>query len=389
MLGFSRKNMGHTPCAALFLCLCLLIFCASQTSAQPITDVKIVGISGMTADAPQAGEFYPLIITLSENPDRVQQEKISVHSIDIHPQIKITLMDLDRANKISANGDPVVSRFLGLPVKEHEDVTWPSEFTLGAIGENTSNPKQWIWTPLQFRQMGFTPPSAGNFILRATMRLNENTKPSYFDQEFRVAGKRAIGEGLFGLVGSTVRIIGSQLQHEKALAEEKAIRFESDSHRIEPAIEMMGKTMGRIFADSKVHSLGRYAGALTLSAASDEGIAQFLQPFLSGYGKYGLVIIPREGVKTWRAVSSRGRPYTLAPNTLRAPLTKGRLFVGKKAIVIPYSIGETISITLTGAGTKPVTVWEILPNKTNRTSYPIGKWKQQFVIQPGKSAFSK
>ena len=387
MSGFSKKNRRHTPCAALFLCLCLLVFCASQAPAQPITDVKIVGISGMTGDLPEAGEFYPLIITLSESPDRVRQEKIPVHSIDIHPQIKITLMDLDRANKISANGDPVVSRFLGLPVKKHEDVTWPSEFAPGAIGENPSTPHQWIWTPLQFRQMGFTPPSAGTFILRATMRLNENAKPYYFDQELRVAGKRAIGEGLFGLVGSTVRIIGSQLPHEKALAEEKAIRFELDSHRIEPAIEMMGKTMGDIFADSRVHTLGRYVEALTLSAASDEGIAQFLQPFLSGYGKYGVLLIPREGVKTWRAVSSRGLPYTLAPNTLRASLTRGRLFVGKKAIAIPYSIGETITITLTGAGTKPVTVWEILPNKTNRISYPIGKWKQQFIIQPGKSAF--
>ena len=115
MLGFSRKNMGHTPCAALFLCLCLLIFCASQTSAQPITDVKIVGISGMTADAPQAGEFYPLIITLSENPDRVRQEKISVHSIDIHPQIKITLMDLDRANKIPQTEIPLFQDFWDSP----------------------------------------------------------------------------------------------------------------------------------------------------------------------------------------------------------------------------------------------------------------------------------
>jgi hypothetical protein len=195
MSGFSRKNMGHTPCAALFLCLCLLIFCASQTSAQPITDVKIVGISGMTADAPQAGEFYPLIITLSENPDRVRQEKISVHSIDIHPQIKITLMDLDRANKISANGDPVVSRFLGLPVKEHEDVTWPSEFTPGLSEKTPPTPSNGPGPPCNSGQMGFTPPSAGNFILRATMRLNENTKPSYFDQEFRVAGKRPLVKG--------------------------------------------------------------------------------------------------------------------------------------------------------------------------------------------------
>lgn len=383
---FTKSLFG---CIALFLTLVGQVAWANPTGLllRDTIESKNVALTLKSilpsAETPvKAGEFVSLNLFFTAGEELKE---------DIPALAKLTLMDEHGERAITHAQDPVVARFWGqkeVNEQEKDSPTWPSEMALGYLIPNRIDGRIVEWLPLQRRMVGVFPRSAGRYTVRIT--LSHDHREQHFSAPLIVTGQRVIGEGLFGFNGSTLRILAEKLPHEKALNIETQIQSALAEHQNQKVAEILGREMRALFPQNPIHTLGRYVSTLADSAVSNEGLILFLEPFLSGFRRHGVVLIAKDGVQSYRVLSSRGLVLSNAPDTVMTTPSRARVFESENLIVIPYRQGETLTLHVESNPQKPFSAWDIVPGKVHSATElaPSGQLRR-FVIQPQTPTFPR
>lgn len=156
---------------------------------------------------------------------------------------------------------------------------------------------------------------------------------------------------------------------EKLASDVRSSIEEQDSNR---AAALLGSSFNEIASQNAVQMLGRYTQALLASGGNMEELLPFLQNFLKGYGDYGVLIMTRTGLQSWRAAAQNNQVFTNAP--------KGRVYVDDAYVVIPFSLGQNFVTTIAGSGKSVVNLWKIIPQGINTKHYPAGNWDKEITV---------
>ena len=350
-----------------------------ETTAPTLTLKSILPTQETPA---KAGEFVSLNLFFTS--DKEVKE-------DIPALAKLTLMDEHGERVITHAQDPVAARFLGqkeVDEGREDSPTWPSEMALGYLIPNRMDSKMVEWLPLQRRMVGVFPRSAGRYTVRIT--LSHDNREQHFSAPLVVTGTRVVGDGLFGFNGSTLRILAAELPHEKALKVETQVQKALSEHQDQKVAEILGREMRSLFPQNPIHTLGRYVATLGDSAVSHEGLVLFLESFLNGFRRHGVLLISKDGVRSYNVLSSRGLSLSKAPDTLMSTPSRARIFENENLIIIPYRQGETLTLHVEGNPQKPFTAWDVVPGRVHSSAeLNPSSLSRRFVVQPQTPTFPK
>jgi len=107
---------------------------------------------------------------------------------------------------------------------------------------------------------------------------------------------------------------------------------------------------------------------------------EFLHNFLKGYGDYGLVILNKDGVDSYKIYDQKGNELKDAPEQIfSGPPEDERIFDEEEVVVVPFKLGEKIQIQPQGTG-KSAEIVTITPNGVTEQEYPKEKGESKIQI---------
>jgi hypothetical protein len=165
--------------------------------------------------------------------------------------------------------------------------------------------------------------------------------------------------------------------------ESSIIGFLSEN-RDRDAAKALGEAFGQIKKSSREY-VGRFCvEALHYLGRDLDAQARFLSFFLSGCGKYGVLMFTQEGIASFNASGRRRGAMWKAVRGQGSLKEEGRIFKGRYAIFIPFSAGEIFKVDLYGKPGGTVKVWKILPGGVNEKSWPGGQWEREITVRGDK-----
>ncbi len=107
---------------------------------------------------------------------------------------------------------------------------------------------------------------------------------------------------------------------------------------------------------------------------------EFLHLFLKGYGGYGLVILNKDGVDSYKVYDEKGNELKKAPDQIfSGPEEDESIFDGKETVVVPFKLGGNIQIQAQGTG-KSAEIVTITPSGVTQKEYPLDKWRSKMRV---------
>jgi hypothetical protein len=148
------------------------------------------------------------------------------------------------------------------------------------------------------------------------------------------------------------------------------------------AASVLGTYFGKAHKNS-VQYLGSYCReALPLIKGGLQKEVSFLTGFVNGYGKSGVLVISNDGVEKLRVFGRRlGSQWKTVPDGEFPKNKLERIYNGRKAVFIPFSIGEIFKVDISGASKGVVRIWKILPDGSNIKSWQGGPWEREITVR--------
>jgi hypothetical protein len=152
--------------------------------------------------------------------------------------------------------------------------------------------------------------------------------------------------------------------------------------REKDAAQKLGEILGLQRKNSRAY-LGFYCRKALPSVSGDlNERVQFLRWFLTGYGRSGVVMVSREGIKKLNASGRRRGEFWKFVQEGKVPSEKlERIYDADDVVYIPFSSGEIFLLDIVGSDQGEAVVWKILPGGVNRKSWTAGPWEREITIR--------
>ena len=113
--------------------------------------------------------------------------------------------------------------------------------------------------------------------------------------------------------------------------------------------------------------------------------AGFLSWFLSGYGKFGVVILSKEGIDKVMATGRRRGEFWRFVEDGKVPSNKlDRIYPSSDAFYIPFAAGEVFILDIIGSDSGEASLWKVLPGGINKKTWSAGTWEREITVRGDK-----
>lgn len=308
-----------------------------------------------------------------------------LQNLGIAPELRISLQRDGSDTPVTPVEDAFVARFLGKKTAPQKEVAFPPEYTRGRLAKAPGGEK-YEWTNADGGPPGFVAPTAGSYHIKASFKPGtggvavRETVSSAFD----VSGETSPGSDIPGYMGSTVRIVATY-RPEAIPQLTQDIHTALQQGGSAQAASFLGAAMKKTGASSPSHTLGKYVETLAETQMNVDELSPYIQSFLRGYGGYGVLILSRSGVASWKAIMPDNTALVPAPKNLGENASaQARLYVGDRYVVIPFELGKNFTLNIAGSNKGGTSLWKVMPEGVNRKTYPQGDWEKEVTVYAGQ-----
>ena len=149
------------------------------------------------------------------------------------------------------------------------------------------------------------------------------------------------------------------------------------------------KTIGTLLGVKKKNSLlymGRYCqNFLPLAGDSTDLQIKYLEGFVAGYAKTGVVVLSKEGVASFSVYGKkRGTKWKEADSKTSQDNSGGVFYTAKNSVFIPFRAGHVLKIDIISAKSGTVNMWKILNDGINSKAWECGQWEREVTVRGDK-----
>lgn len=326
-----------------------------------------------------SGVATPVEITLRDafHPDAPLAELLA--GLGVTPELSLSPVPEEVAGRSTASEDAMLKRFFGDFSPVESALVYPGEFVPGKLQRGDDG--RFVWRDMEGRPPSITLSSPEKFHLFVRLKSNaggtvvKGVRSDSFALSGPGAGPAVGAVSLPGVVGSTLRIISHLAPdvYGAALGEIEGMMRDGGE---EMAATRLGVYMKSLSGANPATFLGDYVLALLAYDARVDDMTSYMRNFLVGYDGYGVLVLTKSGVGSWKALPEAGGND--------AEVSDGRTRPGDLHVVFPFRIGKNFVLKIDGSGKGGTSLWKVIPDGVNRKGYPQGNWRKEITVYTGR-----